>query len=331
VTAALYQVVDWNIRHENNRSREIDRCAYMMAPNDQGPVFYAISDNPNGEAVLGVWHAILCLCASQRKPRHGYLTNNGKADGWRLSPEELAHIWKFSPASVRRALDILSNPRVGLIRLVDEKCDVGRTQGAATTAGEVRRPPQAKCGDHRTQGALEGVNVQKERKKESTETPYSPPEGDHTRRSFEVEQAKEWVNSLFTPRRKMAWSYEEEQLLSELLPIDPELRALLSWAYSLPRDDEGWALFGDQQLNKPKTNCIRLLREFGSEVEKWRMARAALNGALNEDDDGWTMERMALRDELFPGTEWPEQFRQLSVDVQRRFNAVVLQRREKNA
>ena len=60
---ALYQVADWNMRYENNRSREIDRCAYLSAPNDQGPVFYAISGNANGEAIFGVWFAIICLCA----------------------------------------------------------------------------------------------------------------------------------------------------------------------------------------------------------------------------------------------------------------------------
>jgi len=128
----------------------------------------------------------------------------------------------------------------------------------------------------------------------------------------------------------MPWSSEEKYLLKKLLPIPPEVRAMLSWAYTLPRDNAGWALVDGDQLDKPKTNCLRFLREFPSEVEKWRLARATLNGDFEEElesDDGWTEERLAIRDELFPDYEWPEEFRQLSVHMQRRFNQVVIERR----
>jgi hypothetical protein len=323
---ALYQIIDWYGRHESNRSRQIERCAYLMAPNDFGPIFYAISGNSNGEAILGIWFAIVALCSCQRKPREGYLTNDGRADGWRLSAEELAHMWKFSPANVRRALLILSDRRVGLMRLVE-----GVPEVYTPDASIVRPPPHLKCADDRTSSALEAVNVT-EVQTEVQNPPVVPPRGDRTRKSLTFEEAKAWVDALFGGR-KMAWSYEEMHLLEKLLPIDPEVRAMLSWGYTLPRDEQGWALVNGEQVNKPKTSCIRFLREFGSEAEKWRVTRSTLNGEMGEEEesDGWTNERVELRDELFPdATQWPDRFRDLPVDVQRRFNEVVNERKEQN-
>lgn len=88
---------------------------------------------------------------------------------------------------------------------------------------------------------------------------------------MDFEQAKKWFNSLFG--RQRAWSYEEDQLLSQLLPIEKGDRDLLSWAYTLPRDAEGWALVGSDKLSKRKQSLVSLLREFASELDKWRSVR----------------------------------------------------------
>ena len=86
---------------------------------------------------------------------------------------------------------------------------------------------------------------------------------------------KGWVNKLFA--RKEPWSYEEQSLLAGLMPISKEARALLSWAYTLPRDAKGWALVNGTAASKPKQSVLMLLREFSSEIDKWRSVRG--NGA----------------------------------------------------
>jgi predicted phage replisome organizer len=86
---------------------------------------------------------------------------------------------------------------------------------------------------------------------------------------------KEWLNKLFG--RKRSWSCDEDQLLSSLLPISREDRALLSWAYALPRDSEGWALIDDERTSKPKQSLVTLLRDFPSELDKWRPFRRNAN------------------------------------------------------
>ena len=141
--------------------------------------------------------------------------------------------------------------------------------------------------------------------------------------------AQAWINTLFGGRQR-AWSSDELQKLKKLLPILPEHRALLSWAYTLPRDSEGWAIIDGERASKPKQSCLLLLEQFSSEIDKWTGVRAYLSGSGEYDEvqsDGWTPERLEIRGEILPNeTDWPERFDQLPVDVQRRFNQVVKQR-----
>jgi hypothetical protein len=98
--------------------------------------------------------------------------------------------------------------------------------------------------------------------------PTVPQRGDKT---DDFVAKTEWLNKLFC--RKRDWSYEETQLLAALLPISREDRALLSWAYTLPRDSKGWALIDGVRASKPKQSLVALLREFSSEIDKWRSVR----------------------------------------------------------
>jgi len=116
-------------------------------------------------------------------------------------------------------------------------------------------------------------------------------------------KAKEWINSLFG--RQRAWSDDELQLVTEILPIDKDDRALLSWAYTLPRDAEGWSLVDGVRANKPKSNLIGLLREFSSEIDKWRgvKGRGRSGGKKNNGAD-----------ELLPA-EWVSAIKELYGDA----------------
>jgi hypothetical protein len=180
---------------------------------------------------------------------------------------------------------------------------------------------------------MEDVN---ERKKEGMKEPPPIPqrgtETDFLRKHLETEEgtlsdqnfdrAQTWLNTFFG--RQRAWSREEMGLLAELLPISRDDRALLSWAYTLPRDAEGWAIVDGEQLSKPKQSLLILLREFSSEIDKWKSVRANLNGAEDLDEpvkgDGWTPERVKVREEEFPDATWPERFDWVPIDVQRQID-----------
>jgi hypothetical protein len=130
-----------------------------------------------------------------------------------------------------------------------------------------------------------GIERERERDINKEEPPIVPQEGDdiQTPLNFSFEEAMAWINSLFG--RQKEWSGEEKQLLRKWLPIAPEDRALLSWAYTLPTNAEGWVVVDGVQLSKRKQNCLKLLREFPSEIEKWHTVRANLDGSNGVDDD----------------------------------------------
>jgi len=126
-------------------------------------------------------------------------------------------------------------------------------QGSSTVGQGVVSPPDP---NHDIEPSIEAV-------------PPPVPQRGTTGDDFSAE--KKWINSLFGRRR--AWSCEEDHLLRELLPIDKADRALLSWAYMLPRNAEGWALLNGERTSKPKQSLVALLREFASEIDKWRSVR----------------------------------------------------------
>ena len=99
--------------------------------------------------------------------------------------------------------------------------------------------------------------------------------GANGHRQLSHDDLKKWMNTLFG--RQRAWSYEEDELLSRIAPIAKGDRALLSWAYTQPRDSDGWVLIEGKRASKPKQSVILLLREFSSEIDKWRSGRT--NGA----------------------------------------------------
>jgi len=112
----VYQVANWNGNFENNKSRGYDRCTFVCVPNKlDGMGLRWILKEPDGPAVYGMFHLILCRCSKQRKPRDGWLTENGQPDGTPLTADDLAAMFGRPVAEVERAFDVLASPRIGWI------------------------------------------------------------------------------------------------------------------------------------------------------------------------------------------------------------------------
>lgn len=117
-------------------------------------------------------------------------------------------------------------------------------------------------------------------------------------------------------------------MLSDTLPISPDDYDLLSWAYSLPRDEEGWAVDDDdRRVMRPKESLIQLLREFPSELDKSRSAKKKCAGPEpEEENDGWGGGyREAAVAEFGNEAVLPARFGDLPGDLRRR----VMDRRKK--
>jgi hypothetical protein len=293
----LYQIVNWNENFENNGSRKIRNCLYVCIPNKFGGhgLTAVLNSGPGieGQAVYGTWHLIVEYCSKQRSPRDGYLTADGKKDGVRLCVAELARMFKAPAEHVRRTLQVVRS--VGWLSLLDGRPETPADfvpvveTGAEETPGQVAGqlpadfvPADGEAnsdapnvleeeelltgGFHSTVGENTG-GFPAEVNKEVSKYPPTIPQGG----LGDIEEAIKWLNTLFGRQRQ--WSYEERRILTEILPIEKDDRALLSWAYKLPRDDEEWALVDGKRTDKPKRSLIRLLEEFSSEVDKWRRVK----------------------------------------------------------
>lgn len=118
----VYQVADWDMHFENNKSRERDACRYACIPNKQDTLgFGRLMSLPNGTRIYGVFHLIVCACSRQNRPRNGWMTDTGKAlsghsTGTAWTAEDLAFRWRRPIEEITEALDVLCSSKIGWIK-----------------------------------------------------------------------------------------------------------------------------------------------------------------------------------------------------------------------
>lgn len=350
----LYQVIDWNDTFENAKSRECKQPSHVYKPNKMGIGLMNILVEEDGRTIYGTWCLILDLVSRQKKPRGGYLTANGKADGRRYRVAELAYLFRAPEHEIRRCLKVVTSPEVAWMSVTDGSPETGNVSGQqgireVSVPGEQGAREVSVSGEQSIRDRNNHGNSNQLRQtdtlgpeagylsipitegREQKEPPSVPQGGTGTNghRELSIPDLQSWISKLFG--RERAWSYEETHLLSDIAPVSKKDRALLSWAYSLPRDDEGWALVSGKRASKPKQNIIGLLREFASEIDKWRSVRAN----SGEDDEprqitlpSWTDERERVFHELFPGVQIFDPFHLIAEDLQRKIDLAVSEQKE---
>jgi hypothetical protein len=110
----VYQIPAWDRCHENNKSRERDSCRFAFYPNKlDGLGFVRLMNRADGATSYGIFHMLVALCSAQRRPRNGYLTEDGARDGRPLDAVDLALKFRRPQAEIQAALDVLSDPAIG--------------------------------------------------------------------------------------------------------------------------------------------------------------------------------------------------------------------------
>lgn len=153
----VYQVKDWNKNFENSKSRALDHCSFVCVPNN--PNDYAIARilaQPDGGNIFAIWILILSLCSRQAKPRNGWLTVDGRAPGMKRTPDgrfsgielaphcqraatalevgDLAVMLRRPDGEIRRALDFLTDDRIGLILVYTDENQLPENTAQETQA-----------------------------------------------------------------------------------------------------------------------------------------------------------------------------------------------------
>lgn len=87
----LIQIRDWSKHYEKAQSRVPEFCAWVPIPNKvSGEGYRRLVEGPNGPAHLGIFLALVELVSRQRRPRDGWITEDGKRTGRPLTVEEIA-------------------------------------------------------------------------------------------------------------------------------------------------------------------------------------------------------------------------------------------------
>jgi hypothetical protein len=113
----IYQIIDWNVHYENDRSRTRDSLSWCGIPNKRGLSRGLLLKYQNGAAIYGCFLAIvLNICSKQARPRDGWLTSNGLPDGRPLSSSEINMLTDMPIDLIRLTLDTLTSNPMNWIR-----------------------------------------------------------------------------------------------------------------------------------------------------------------------------------------------------------------------
>lgn len=166
----IYQIKDWNIHFENDRSRDRDRCSWASVPNKQhGMGFSYLMAEKDGSAIYGIWIMMIAACSQQRRPRNGWLTSNGEPDGTPWGADDLALKFRRPKAEITRAIAVLSSPKIGwlIVRQTVDNQDFPRGHGEVPADS----PPTPQEGKGKEGKGKEGEGMEVEG------NPLNPPDG----------------------------------------------------------------------------------------------------------------------------------------------------------
>ena len=94
-----YQVKDWEAHFEGSKSKHYNNKTSCQMPTKHGLGYRKLIRHKNGAALFGAWCALIQVLSKQPKPRQGYCTDTGSADGRPYNATDLELLTDI-PASV---------------------------------------------------------------------------------------------------------------------------------------------------------------------------------------------------------------------------------------
>ncbi len=110
-----YQILNWAQSFENERSRQVERCSYVCLPNKFGMSLARLLARDDGAALFGVFVLIVEACSRQRRPRDGWLTEDGTPTGRPWDAEDIAVAIRRPVREVTETLNALCAPKIGWV------------------------------------------------------------------------------------------------------------------------------------------------------------------------------------------------------------------------
>jgi hypothetical protein len=306
---------------ETPESLKRKRCGSWVAmPNKQdGRGYKRIMAEPDGSSIYGTWCAVVQVAS--KMPVRGLLAD---LDG-PLSPDDIATKISATTKEVERMIAVVSEPaRIDWIEAVEWDEDASFEENVAALTknrqipdfpfmrdgnpSDMKRNRQAKrtsarpgqdgsqpiedsptCGKSvRRDGnpsGMTGNRVHNSTGQNITNNPPTVPQGGQILPdSMDFSTAKAFLHDLFG-REKRHWSQEEDQLLSEHVPLLRQDAELIDEWFRLPLDHPVF------QQTKAKHELTTFLRDFNGELDKMRRYRPLFaeekNNARKPDPPRW--------------------------------------------
>lgn len=150
----LYRITDWDEHYESSKSRERGRCSWCPIPNKQDGLGYRrLIHQKNGTALYGAFIAVVLVASKQDKPRGGYLTGTGRADGVPYTPNDLSLMTGIPESVMGEMLTTISDVSIGWIESCGEvpaECPPSALEGK----GKKRREEKGKEEKYREVAAV---------------------------------------------------------------------------------------------------------------------------------------------------------------------------------
>ena len=116
-----YRVKDWNERFESAKSRTYKIKSQTYMPNKVGIGYIRIMREYDGAAVYGAWCAVVGLLSRMEGPRHGYLTDTGRATGNPHGVSSLAMLTMIHADIIKRMLILCSSKDIGWLEVMNRR------------------------------------------------------------------------------------------------------------------------------------------------------------------------------------------------------------------
>ena len=134
-----YRIVGWRDHFETEKTMGYNHCQRVTFTNNLNKIKRTrLLKHKDGPGHLAVWFSLCQYLSAQSKPRDGYLTENGKADGETLDVSDIASLIGLPESLTKIALQRLSGPKIGWIEEIS--VEVVPTGDQSDTIGADSRP-----------------------------------------------------------------------------------------------------------------------------------------------------------------------------------------------
>lgn len=150
----VLRIKDWDETFENSLTRRREQINSFCVPNKQdGMAFSRILSKENGVQAYGLFMLLASLCSKHRRPREGWLTDDGTSSGTPWSPSDIGRRYGLSQETVVSLLDVLEEwvVPIDVDNLAEAEPEpIIPDGGAASPAQEITFPAPLDCDEFKT-------------------------------------------------------------------------------------------------------------------------------------------------------------------------------------